>query len=336
MSELIAQTNMAVGYHRTNYRSYLIKQKLQNATSAYAREEVAKFDWLAHKLTYKVGETLTAEEIEGIPPGILVDWEEREYRALVRTVITKCLIHGYCLVELYDDAPFWDVYAGPDVVELNLDDSLMPLNARISVYVNKKSKQKTVHIDGKTVFLVEYMHQRDWMGLPILYSVWDSITYARLLTHNMCQYDARLGSGFPILTVDPQTVLPEDVAAVASGLDQLDSKAGIILPVGATFEMMGSDKQTDFVNHYRMLLEQVAGGTDFPLKWINGESKGAVLASKEDGDMIRSTITHIFGSFKRFVQKLIKVVWGLAADPYPNLVIAADTEEYEGMQNGKV
>lgn len=292
-----------VPYHRTIYRSDLIKQQATKWHSPTHRNQCAKLDWICNKLTKQVAAICCAEPF-AFAKG-LVDWDERNYQMLIQTAMEQSLIHGHCVVEVYDDEPYWQVFSGTDITDYIYDERLVIKAVVINCSVADRFIRKMLTIDKKKVYWVEYQHQRDWKGESILFPVWDQLIYTRLINHNMCQYDTRIGSGFPIVTVDPNMVTPDQANNLANNLDQVDSKAGFIQPVGSKLEFGGSDKTVNFEQHVNLELQQIAGGSGFPLKFINGDAKGAVLAAGEDGDQARSRIQNIFGQFKSFIRQFI-------------------------------
>jgi hypothetical protein len=144
----------------------------------------------------------------------------------------------------------------------------------------------------------------------------------------MSQYDTRIGSGFPVITVDPDEVNADVWSSITADLDKIDSKRGIMLPKGSEF-MYPESHGVDFPAHLNELLKLISVGSQFPIKFLNGESRGAVLASDEDSKLTRSRMVQIFGQFKGFIQKLIRIKWGIDTDVKANIILAEDEQEYQ-------
>jgi hypothetical protein len=182
-------------------------------------------------------------------------------------------------------------------------------------------------IDNTKVFWFEFYHERDWRGQSILFPIWDQLVYARNITHNMCQYDMRMGSGFPDITIG-KDVDETEVAAMKVAVEDLDSKNAFFHPEGTELKFMGTDKATNFPEHLRILLEQIAGGTGFPKEFLNGEAKGAVLASEEEGKIVRSLITQILMAFAPQIEAFYMDRYGKAIEVYPQIIVQEDEAEY--------
>lgn len=324
-----------VPYNKTIYRSILIRENRTHWHSKADRDEVARKDPIANKVSSQIAAALTSELFMGIPESILPFWEDRNYMEMFNQIITASLIHGHCMVELFDEAPYWMVFSGTEITDYSYDKLLNLTGGSITVTIEKAEYTTELVIDNKKAFAVQFGYRKNKKGVGILETIWDAISYLRLTIHNMSQYDTRLGSGFPKITVDPTTVTPEDLAAIKIGLDDIDSKNGIILPLGSDMKMEGSSAKTEFPEHIDVLLKQVASGSGLPLKFIDGDAKGVVKAGDAEGKLARSRIMQIWGQFRSFTNAFMKAVWPeLKHDEIvPLLLVQVDEKEDESMRD---
>jgi len=289
---------------------------------------VAELDAIGNKLTYKIAEIAMANpfyyDVDKLVDE-LEDWGTRNYQLLFEMIMREALIQGYCIVELFDTQPYWLIYSGSDISNERYNPALSLATVDVNVTVGEQVVHKTLKIDNKKVFLVQYGYNRSSTGCSILVPVWDDLTYLRLMKHNMCQFDARLGSGFPVVIVGKDTTA-DDISDIAVEMDKVDSKAGIILPSGSDLKFPTA-AQTDFPAHMQLLLQNIAGNTGLPIKWLNGESKGAVLASEEDAAIGRTVIETMFKKFNRSIKMILDVLYGLDSVIAPNVTVSLDEGE---------
>jgi hypothetical protein len=312
----------ATNINKTVYKPQLIKEQANKPWSSYYRELTAKYDFIANRLTYGIAKVMTSESF------IKPEMKDTEHlQEMWRTVFTKCLIHGHCVVEVYDAKPYWQVFSGQDIAEYVYDDALNIASVKVAVVVGGKTYNNTLPIDNVKAFWFEFYHERDWKGQSILYPIWDQLIYTRNISFNMCQYDMRMGSGFPDLTIG-KDVDDSEVKAIKLAVEDLDSKNAFIHPEGTELKFMGTDKATAFPEHLQVLLEQIAGGCGFPKAFLNGEAKGAVLASEEEGKIVRSLISQILLTFADEIEAFYMARYSKAVEVYPQIIVQEDEAEY--------
>jgi hypothetical protein len=250
---------------------------------------------------------------------------------MIERILLATLIHGRCIVELFDNEPYFEVYNDKEISNVIFEKG-KPISAHISFALANETVNVNKTINGKSVFFIENKYRRDRHGVSILAPIWDLLVYSRLIMENMCNYDARLGNGFPLIKkIDTNAITtPDMLSSLKSGMDQINTMRGLIAPEGWDLEFKGSQNSVDFKSHFLILTEKIAGATGFPVKFFNGQAYGAGLeASDVDAKMIRSRYQTLFGSIKFKLLTILRVLYPAITDISPTVII--DESESESL-----
>ena len=62
---------------------------------------------------------------------VIKDWENEQYTALFTRMFDAARTHKWCIVQLYDDVPYWRVFTYREVKQIRYDGNDVPISADI-------------------------------------------------------------------------------------------------------------------------------------------------------------------------------------------------------------
>lgn len=123
---------------------------------------------------------------------------------------------------------------------------------------------------------------RGYTGRSVLEPIWERLVELRYTIHSMTFYDMKIGHG--ALVAYSKAGFGEDALAKwQSAFEDMSNKRAIVVDEGqvSRIEFVGAASQaTDFENHIKTLLEQIAIGLEMPVDLLKGASAGGVVGSE--------------------------------------------------------
>jgi hypothetical protein len=299
-------------------------------------------------------EDLTSEPTpEPANTGILNDWRKENWDGLMVRLYDKARTHKWCIVQLYDEYPYWRVFTYKETHIIKYDDNDQPRRAKVFWckrlpragnfkehwdHLNfVKSEVKDKRKDGSPRSLALFVNWADDIdegeGGTDIQAVWADNVFLRYLRLDIINNSAK-SSGFYHI-VWGQSVTDSVKTSVQSVMD----KAGSGRAIGATENAI-----KDIISHfpanpgfaieaYDKILKSFSGGCDLPLPYFNSEKEIGGLESGKNTGLelaINKKMRFIFGKLKRYILELVEMRWGVKCeDVFPNIPEMDEDDNYD-------
>jgi len=297
---------------------------------------------------------------------ILKEWEHEKYTALMTRMFDAARAHKWCIIQQYNDVPYWRVFTYREVKEITYDDNDQPLSAKVmwakqlpratSYNLHEETlnfvpdKALEVDKDGNATSQALFVNFGTDLDTRIestdIEHVWSLSVYMRYVLLDIINNSAK-SSGFYWLKYGSHV----DDNKKAE-IEALFEKANSGRMVGAT-ENLIADMQAMYMTNPEFpvdaldkLLKIFSGACNLPLLYFNGEKEEGSIFAENTGAMgqVNDKKKAIFGKFKQYILKLVEMRWGVTCeDVFPNLE-EEEEEQYDediiepraGGGNGKV
>jgi len=334
------------------YKSALIQFRAENLESWKHREFTVKRDWLAKSFITKLDEEMLAEnpittpniflvedtnpapdlEIEPSQYDVSDEWELEKWLSLFKTIANKTRTHRYCVVQLYNKAPWWRVFYEREIQKIDYDKNDNPVGCKVQwdkklvgadqwrfheenleFYRNERTNN-----DG-TALLVGYgIPDDDELGECELEDKWDLLMYIRYMQLNIANNAAKTAGFFHWMFGDG--IKPDEKQDLLDAADVVGTGSG----VGATESQLKKieaifPKNPEFtIKAKEDAIKSFAGATRLPLSFFLGERIAGGMNSGMAGYIDEGKVTkvkkYIFSQLAPFYKKLIEMRWGIIID----------------------
>lgn len=271
-------------------------------------------------------ESSDEEKYPDIDKNLKKEWFEEGWSDLIITMMNASRIHRWCVVELYDRAPYWKVFTYREIKKINYNKydipfsveakwtPKLPLAQKISNHTRtidlNRGDEKT---NDKSALFVTF-------GNPIgkeiaindLEAIWDLLIYIRYQNLDIVNNSAKTSGFYHIVYGD--AIKPEQVTALKTAFDYTGVGQAI-----AAKERVIKDIKFHTPDHPEFTVEAMneslnllAGATRLPLSFFRGEKEGGGVFQEgfSDEAKINKKKLYVFGQFKKPIMQLVKMRWG--------------------------
>ena len=290
-------------------------------------------------------------EIDGSDTDISKEWERERWSLLLTKLFNKARVHSYCVVQLYNKAPFWRVFCDREITQIYYDNDDVPLKCDVVWSKNKPKTDKWTTFEETITFydpntelseispddnygiLIPFGagESEDMLGEFDLEDKWTlsvSMRYARLdVTNNSAKT-----SGFYWLTygsaIDPTS---------KANLDKAFDMAGASSAVGAKETVLQNvtpmypAKPEFTIEALAEFTRQYSSACRLPLSYFRSESDKGSMFGDMSGDEIKvnKKKMFIFGRFKSYIIDLIYMRWGIELEDITPYIYESEEEEID-------
>ena len=324
------------------YKNPLIYFRIENFGSWKHREVAMQKDPNANTYICKLDEEILSEYPIFTPDYLTVPKDEEENSEYDKTMLKEWIYEGYsdlliammnaarghrwCIVKLYDRAPFWRVFTWRELKIMNYNKYDIPVSADVEwsyplignqeIKMHKervnfnKDDDKTDKFDG--LFVTFGNPNGNKVGINDLESIWDLIVYARYQMLDIINNSAKTSGFYHIVYGDG--IKPKQITDLKKSFDY----TGIGQAVGAK-EMILKDIKFHAPDHPEFTVEALnktinllAGTCRLPSSFFMGEKDGGGVFQEgfSDEAKISKKKKYIFGQFKKYIIQLVKMRWG--------------------------
>jgi len=335
-----------------SYKSPLIRARAEDHKNWKHREFTVKKDYLARAYITKLDEEIFTEkpiftpnifseqdtnampDLEIVPSvyDVSYEWELERWDDLNKKMFDSARTHSFCVVQLYNKAPYWKVFTWREIESIEYDKNDNPIGCKVvwekKLVGSDKYRRHTENLkfyrdekenNNGTALLVTFgVPTGDDLGEYDLEQVWDLMIYIRYCLLDMAINSAKT-SGFYHYKWASGTKR-EAVEDVLDALDVVGSGSGIGASEDALIEIKAIHpaKPEFTIMALEMDLKLFAGACRLPLAFFRSEKdKGAGFGGTGeyvDEMLVTKKKKYIFSEFMSAIKKLVLMRWGIIVD----------------------
>lgn len=310
--------------------------------------EVEKTD--IEKETPEEPEEVRLEPWTGV--NILKDWNQENWDDLMVRMFDAPRTHKWCIVCLYDEPPYWQVFTYREVCEIVYDENDVPIKAHAIwskqlplaskfnqhdiwinlVETNAELKNEDGDNTGMGLF-VNWGHDMDHdIDGNDLESVWSLVVDLRYILNDILSNSAK-SSGF-YWTMYGSAITP----ALRNDIKDSFENCGTNHMIGATeqtikdIKAMFPAKPEFSIDAMDKVMKLFAGATGLPFLFYNSEKDVGGVFEENSSAMaqVNAKKREIFSKLKYYVLKLVEMRWGIVCDDvFPNIPEVKGEEDYK-------
>lgn len=282
---------------------------------------------------------------------ILFDWNKENWDDLMIRLYDAARTHKWCVVVLYDTAPYWQVFTYREILEIVYDENDTPIKVHAiwakQLPLSSKYHQHDVwfNLTEESAELINEDGLNTGMGLFVnwghdmdhdidgndLEDIWSLAVNLRYILNDILSNSAK-SSGF-YWTIYGGAITPalrEELKAVFNycgtnnmigATEQTIAKITAMFPLHPEFSIEAMDK----------VMKLFAGACGVPYLFFNSEKDTGGVFEENSSAMIQLNYKkrEIFSQLKFYVLKLVEMRWGIVCDDvFPNIPEIKD-EEYK-------
>ena len=333
------------------YKSPLIVNRAETFDNWKHREFTMLKDPHANAYICKLDEEIfsaypvfTPDILEG---ETLKEWIIEGWIDLLITMYNTARIHRWCIVKLYDRAPYWRVFTWREMLKINYNKYDIPVSADVAwtseLPGDENLKDHKEHItfnrdDEKSegfdaLFITFGNPAGDEVGMNDLEPIWDLLVYARYQLLDIINNSAKTSGFFQIIYGDAITT------AQTTDLKNAFDYTGVGQAIGAKERVLKDIKfhtpdHPEFtIDALKQTINILAGVCRLPYSFFMGEKEGGGVFNEGFTDESSTTNKkkYIFGQFKKYIIQLVKMRWGKEVTD----VICADEKQAEEDKEAK-
>jgi len=288
---------------------------------------------------------LNGKKAKLIPPGsedILDDWNREDWDALMIRMYDAARTHKWCIVQLYDDYPWWRVFTYREIEEVVYNKFDIPIKAH-AVWTKQLPRAHTYNMHDEWINLVEAnaedLNEKgeiNSLGLYVnwghdidpridgtdLDGIWSLSVYLRYILQDILNNSAK-SSGFYWLMYGSgvSDAIKEDIVnafelcgtshmigATKQTIEQMEA----MFPKNPEFSILAMDK----------VMKIFSGSCGLPYLYFNGEKDTGGIFEENSSAMaqVNDKKKEVFGVLKHYILKLVEMRWGIKCDDvFPNI-----------------
>jgi hypothetical protein len=334
------------------YKNPLIYFRVETFSNWKHRELVVKRDNIANSYICKLDEEIFTElpvfTPEILKDDILNEWIDECWTDLMIAMFNAARTHKWCVVKLYDRAPYWRVFTWRHMKEIKYNKYDVPVSANMewSATLDGSTENPSTHKeqcnfnynDEKTgdfdsIFVKFGAPHGKEVAVSDLEAIWDLIVYIRYQALDIVNNSAKTSGFFHLIYGD---AIKE---SQRSDLKNAFDYTGVGQAIGAK-ERVLKDIKFHTPDHPEFTIEAMdemlnllSGATRLPLSFFKGEKQGGGVFQEGFSDEAKITKKkkYVFGQFKKYIIQLVRMRWGKEienVEPY----IEEEIEQAEGFE----
>jgi hypothetical protein len=260
------------------------------------------------------------------------DWETEKWNKLFIEMFDKCRGHRFCVIDLYQEPPFWKVYYEREIKEIYYDEYDNPIGCHVEwgrnlvladeyewfeedlTFYNPNNESN----DGTALLVCFGNSQNGKLGELDLEDVWTTaiyINYIDLEIKNNSKQFLHVKYGDALNSDNKQSLINTfDVAGSTHSIGAKETALKEIIPIAMA-------KPEYCIEAKQEMLQKFAATCRLPLMYFRSESDLSKAFGMSGQDDIRVTKKKLFlfGEFFPYIKTLIKMRWDIdidAGEPY--------------------
>ena len=274
------------------------------------------------------------------------EWDLERYDHLLLRMFDTARTHSFCVVEQYDQAPYWRVFCEREIEEIKYDTKGHPIGCHV-VYTLELPKSKGIFInyeydidfydrnadnnDGKALFIPFGVPKGNRLGEYDIENVWSIDIDLRYINLDITNNSAKTSGFYHLVYGD--ALKKGDSQTIVDTMDIIGSNRAIGAKKGALEEIRAiHPEQCQFsIDAMLAKLKIFASSTRLPLTFYVGEkeSGGVFTEGFTDEAKINKKKKYIFGQFKPYIKDLILMRWGIELEDVEVYIEEQEKESFE-------
>lgn len=283
---------------------------------------------------------------------ILKDWNQENWDDLMIRMYDAPRTHKWCIVCLYDEPPYWQIFTYREICEIVYDENDRPIKAH-AIWAKQLPLASTFNQHDIWINLAEEnaeMKNEDGnntgMGLFVnwghdidedidgndLESTWSLSVFLRYILNDIISNSAK-SSGF-YWTMYGSAI----TEALRADIQDSFENCGTNHMIGATeqtikdIKAMFPAKPEFSIDAMDKVMKLFAGATGLPYLFFNSEKDVGGVFEENSSAMaqVNAKKREIFSKLKFYVLKLVEMRWGIVCDDvFPNIPEVKGEEDYK-------
>jgi len=285
-------------------------------------------------------------ENQDFDESMLIDWINEGWIDLLIDIFNSGRTHSWCIVELYDRAPYWRVFTWRELEEMIYDKYDNPIGAKLHwsytlpTSTKPREHKRTIMFNRNTpetmkhsAIFIPFGHPKGGdLGTYDLKPIWDLLIYARYQVLDIINNSAKTSGFFHLIYGN--AIKPSQKTDLINAFDY----TGIGQAIGAKENVLQDIKfhcaqNPEFtIEALNETLTLLAGATRLPLAFYKGEkdSGGVFQEGFSDESKVTKKKKYIFGQFKKYIIQLVQMRWGKVVtdvQPYIDEEVKQDAQK---------
>ena len=277
------------------------------------------------------------------------EWNMEDWKGLLCSLFDMARSHSFCVVQLYNEPPFWNVYTWREIFQIQYNEKKQPISCDVKYTITLPLSEKQYIVEEHLTFEDQYSEdgslssrallipfgkpKGDELGIYDLDDKWGLAVLIGYCILDISNNSAKT-SGF-YHTVYGDSISPTARTNIDKALDLVSSCRGI----GATEQTLKEirsifpSKPEFTILALEKFMKAFAGACGLPMSYFNSESEqGNIFNSGASGEQltINKKMHRIFAAFKKPIMKLVEMRWGILVDDvFPNIEEGIEEDTFE-------
>lgn len=351
-------SNVADFYGVYSYKDPLIFWMVENHDAWGQRDFRVKYDAFVKAYIKRLDEEIFTERPE-FKPDIFTDktlkqeWINERWLYLLTHIFNKGRTHSYCVVRLYDQAPYWRVFYEKQITKIEYDDKNNPIGCEVEWSRNLPLSDNFINFKEKITFFKREMllnldeaknyglfipfgtpDTDDELGEYDLEDKWSLAINIQYALYDIVNNSAK-SSGFYWLMYG-DGISPKSRQNLLNTLDM----SGTSRAIGAK-ESVLKDMQAMFpakpefsVMAIQELISQFAMACRLPIDYFKSDLPGGLISPSGEAEQqqdirINKKKRAVFGKFREYIIDLVFMRWGIIVEEVEPFILETEDEEIE-------
>ncbi len=274
---------------------------------------------------------------------ILLDWNQEDWDDLMIKMYDSARTHKWCIIVLYDEPPYWYVFTYREIMEIEYNESDVPIRAHAmwskilplptsfqqhDIWINLlESKTDELNEDGNNTgmgLFVNWGHDIDEkVDGNDLEGVWAKIVQLRYIFNDILSNSAR-SSGFFYAKLASSGDTKKVEARLMDAFENANSSHVFAADENAILDLTGMYAANPEFSIEAMdkAMKIFAGATGLPYLYFNSvdDESGWFKENSSEMRQINNKKREVFSKLKFYVLKLVEMRWGIVCDDvFPNI-----------------
>jgi len=282
---------------------------------------------------------------------ILKDWNKENWDDLMIGLYDAARTHKWCIVVLYDESPYWQIFTYREICEITYDGDDVPIKAhavwakQLPLATTYNQHDVWINLTEENAELKNEKGENTGMGLFVnwghdidkdidgndLESIWSLSVDLRYILNDILSNSAKSSGFYWVMYGGAITpTLRNDIT------DSFEN-CGTNHMIGAT-EQTIKDIKAEFpakpefsIDAMDKVMKIFAGATNLPYLYFNSEKEVGGVFQENSPEMmqVNAKKREIFSKLKYYVLKLVEMRWGIVCDEvFPNIPEVKGEEDY--------
>ena len=274
------------------------------------------------------------------------DWENEKWDNLLLKMFDTPRTHSYCVIVLYNTAPWWRVFSEREIESIEYDKKGHPTGCHVSwtlelpksngVFINFDEDltfydRTSDNNDGRALFVPYGVAKGNRLGEYDIEDLWSLAIDIRYINLDITNNSAK-SSGFYFLKYG-DALKEADSQTIVDTMDIIGSNRAIGAKKGALEDIVAiHPTQASFaIDALLAKLKIFAATSRLPLAFYVGEKEtgGVFTEGFTDESKVDKKKKYIFGQFKPYIKDLVRMRWGIEVEDVELYIEETEKESFE-------